>query len=757
MRPQPGNPGGPSEVLLTLAVAVAAALAPLPILHHWFALLDEGYVLGIADEINRGKMLYRDVNVDAPFPGAFYLLALWFRWAGTSVEASRWLGHLGFVVYAVSFFRIARAFLSRGWAAGLVVVLLGYRVWAFPQWQIYSYSLIAATLVVLAAALTLHGARKRSSGWTALGGVVIGAAVMCKQDYGLAVTGGTGLALLVAPFLESSERPTAAGVLASPLLFGVAAVAVPVLSFGWLAWHGALDGLVQQTFVVPFTYVFEFTGYPRLPDFWSLGQDAMMRSDIAAYVPSIIATLWWSPCPECWVDDLGRGWAYRQTAILDTALRLVFWAPILATGLALVLWFAVPIVRRVRGVASPGIRPRLLLVGLAGGFLLAFNPPRDWAHLVMVYPPSIAVGAVLLRDGLERLPAAVARMLRGVVVACVVAFVLVTSALMDDLRGRIDYWVESDRAGVAIDGANGPIITDVLEYADREIDRARPVPVLPIQPMLGFLADLEPAGGFSVIWPVQDPSRDDRFIADMEERRGEHVIYSLSQYVKLGSFESNAPRLFEYLAREFEIDAVFSRTPFGPLVTALSRRAPEDRWSGSIGERVRIDGGRWVTWPFGQVLLPEEGSERVDLHLEASPATRELRLAYGVNPDRWLGLDTGPFTFRIAAREGDTRQVLFEDTLDPARRVQDRRWHPVRIDLAPYRGRAVDLSLEIDGVSEPLAGWFEPRVGPSQPAGEKLPWKPRGMRSSSQTRARGAESIAKASRTSMALRSPGAS
>src|SRR5262249_58996241 len=64
-----------SELLLYLAAGLAALAVQLPIAAHWLSLLDEGYLLAIADALNRGKLLYRDVYVDAPFPRAFYVPA----------------------------------------------------------------------------------------------------------------------------------------------------------------------------------------------------------------------------------------------------------------------------------------------------------------------------------------------------------------------------------------------------------------------------------------------------------------------------------------------------------------------------------------------------------------------------------------------------------------------------------------------------------------------------------------------------------
>ena len=59
------------EALSTLGVALAAVAIQLPIYDRHLALLDEGYLLALAEEIARGKLLYRDVYVDNPFPCAF--------------------------------------------------------------------------------------------------------------------------------------------------------------------------------------------------------------------------------------------------------------------------------------------------------------------------------------------------------------------------------------------------------------------------------------------------------------------------------------------------------------------------------------------------------------------------------------------------------------------------------------------------------------------------------------------------------------
>ena len=149
---------------------------------------------------------------------------------------------------------------------------------------------------------------------------------------------------------------------------------------------------------------------------------------------------------------------------------------------------------------------------------------------------------------------------------------LVSLALMADLRRTINWPLDGARGGVHVDPRNGPIIEDVLAYVKRNVPPDEALPVYPVQPMLGFLAGRTTAGGYYVIWPFQDAGRDAAIIADLERNHVSHVVYSLSQYAHLRSFQTNATELFDYLASHYEIDQVFSREPNGPLVVALRRR-----------------------------------------------------------------------------------------------------------------------------------------------------------------------------------------
>ncbi|MBM4265086.1 MAG: hypothetical protein FJ144_00500 [Deltaproteobacteria bacterium] len=712
-----------TDAAITALIGVAALLYPLFFFDRWIGLLDEGYIHAIADDVNRGAVLYRDVYIDNPFPGSFHLLALWFRLFGTSVLSSRVLALVGFAVYAASFYRIVRASVPRAWALGFIVFLFAYRVWAFPHWQVYSYSLASATLITAAAALLVSAVQHGSFAWIAAAGLVAGLSAVCKQDYGFAVTGGLGLALLLLPLLRREAKGWTDWI-ARPATFGAGVAVVLGFMVLWLASRGALDEFVQQAVVQPLRGAVGFGAYPRLPDPWPLwGQDAHLREQVGHYFPSILVTLWWS--------SLSVGSLWRDTAFWDVTLKVVFWLPILAYALAAALWLGRGAADAARGrPASLFVSPaRVLLLGFAGGFLIAFPPPRDWTHLMMIYPPQAAVGAVLLFDLDRRLGGTLRRVLRVGAAIVVAALFLSGFAMAIELRRQMSWPIDSPRAGVYADVQNGPILDDVLAWAREESPSGEPLPVYPLQPMLPFLAGREIAGGFHVIWPVQDPSRDVRIIDDLERRRPARVVYSLSQYQHLGRFQDNAPQLFDYLVDHYEIDRVFSRERLGPLLVGLARRPDELRDATSLpydGERA-LDGAEPARWPFADVLEVEVGTplepRSARLRLRVDPDRPLLALSYGLNPDRWMDLQDGPFTFtaEVVPLSGGVPHEVLRETIDPAGDVSARAWRAAEVDLAPFAREPVEVVLRVAATERPkqprdLAGWTV-RVKPDAASG----------------------------------------
>jgi len=673
------------EALLTAGVGLAAVAIQLPIFDRWLALLDEGYLLELADEVNRGKLLYRDVYVDAPLPGAFYAMAAWFRVAGTSVWSARLLAVALFALFAMLLFRVGRAVLPHGWALVLAALGLCYRIWAFPHWHMVSYSSLAATLLTAALVLGLRHVATGSRTAVLASGALAGAAILCKQDYGAGVGGALGLFLAARPLVGRRGFAPAALYAA-----GGALVVLPAFAAVWAA--GLLGPLVEQAFVRPLALVSTF-GYTHLPPLRPLlHQDGALRAQIGSYFPAILLTLRW--------EDIAAGWLYGETPLWDLALKVVFYAPYLVWAAAALLW-------------ARGAR-RLLVLAYAAGFLVAFNPPRDWVHLMMVFPPTLVLGTALVAAASPRAPRAAA----AVTALGLVAAAAVSAGLAADLRHEFAWPLHTSRAGIRADARHGPIIEDILAHVAAHAPPGTPVPVWPVQPMLEFLAGREGAGGFHVIWPGQDPARDRRIIADLEGRDVVVIVYSLSQYADLGSFRQNAPELYAYLVRHWTIERVFTRERFGPLLCALRRRTTP-AVGRPLADRLDRTPLAAAEWPFTPVLAERVGTPEAPvvarLPLDVPADGPRLDFAYGTNPERWLQAASGPFTFTLAIEDEARATTVFRADLDPSWRLEDRRWVDASVDLGAWAGRRLTLALSITAPAEPAAaadtaGWAEPRL-----------------------------------------------
>jgi hypothetical protein len=301
------------------------------------------------------------------------------------------------------------------------------------------------------------------------------------------------------------------------------------------------------------------------------------------------------------------------------------------------------------------------------------------------------------------------------------AIVLLTAASLDlvgTLRRTITWPLASARAGVRVDVHNGPLVDDVLAWIAANAPPGEPVSVYPMQPMISFLAGREVAANFQVIWPVQGADRDRKIIADLERRRPHAIVYSLVGWEHLGSFRDNAPALWRYLVEHYELARTFARERWGPMFSGLIRReTPATGWPlldafAASPELVRTQ------WPFAEVVAARIGTPAarhpaaVRLHVPEAGGTLAFR--FGINPDRWLWAAGGPFTFEITV-DGRTE---FRATLDPAGRLEDRRWMDGRIDLRAWAGRDVTVALAVTSPLPPpgvpdTAGWSEIRVEPA--------------------------------------------
>ncbi len=99
--------------------------------------------------------------------------------------------------------------------------------------------------------------------------------------------------------------------------------------------------------------------------------------------------------------------------------------------------------------------------------------------------------------------------------------------------------------------------------------------------------------------------------------------------------------------------------------------------------------------------------------------TVRLKTGIGLLPDAWPRSGDGA-GFRVLLDDG-RRRTLFHAHLDPRRRAADRRWIPVDIDLSPWAGQVVLLTLATDPgpAADPTwdwAVWRDPTLVPGSPS-----------------------------------------
>lgn len=683
--------------LAVLGVAAVALAVQLPFYDRWVSFMDEGHILAFADILAKGGELYRDATL-YPLPGAFYLLAGAFHVLGTSILVAREVVVVEFAIFVAAVFVVLRRLVSPSLALVGVALLFVYRVWAFPHWQMYSYSSTALCLVAVALALLAPFLAGGGRGWLVAAGAAAGLAVVCKQDYGVALLLALNAAVLVA--VRTGPRPTAS----LPAL--VALDGPPLVLGAALLLHYAQQGLLaemlRQTVLGHVVGLATFE-YPSLPPLWPLfRQDPALRDTYGhvVWVPPIIYTVDWEPARASWL--------YRETAVWDTALKLFFYGPyVLAAAGVLRLWRMRATLREATRRTRTLVELAVLAVAVSALLVVSLNKPRDYVHMAVLYWPFLVLLVVYGQAAGGR-----SRGL-GLVVATTallvtLPFVRYTIGLARGLAAQHPTPLAAARGGIRVRPAEARVLDDAVVWAQATASPAESVAVLPYFPVLSFLADRRgPHRSSYVVWPVPDhPDRDRQIIAAMEREQTPAVLYSVTQWPQFPRFETYAAPIVDYLVEHFETTRVFSPDPWGYILLGLERRraapagTPLPVATGRVfeidgdGTRRSADAGAFAVtrWPFRDVMAiqPSAGGARHELVLPLTvPPGARLTTALGMHPARWVGYPALAVTFRVRV-DGET---VIERTLDPQRNVADRGWTEVDVPLEGHAGRTVELGF----------------------------------------------------------------
>jgi hypothetical protein len=543
-----------------------ACVFQLPFFDRWFGFMDEGHVLLFADIVASGGELYRDATI-YPLPGAFYLLAGAFGILEPSILLSRWIVVIQFSVFASLVFVLLRRLVSRGYAILGVFLILVYRAWAFPHWQIYSYSTTALLLLVISMLLLLRFFETGRRRALALAGLCFGLGVLCKQDYGAAFLLAMTFALAVHTLSLRAEQRQRFW----PLFvwFIVPAALVGVATGLHFLRQGLLGDLTRFTVLNHFTGMtaFEYTTFPPL--FPLFEQDPTLRSLAGPfkYMPGLMFTVDWEIIKE---HPL-----LLDTAIYDAIMKAVFYGPYL-----LLLAGVIRQWRRRSALGDPSQRQsflgELLLLSLGVAFILlvTFNRPQDYLHLAVLYWPLVCL-AVVMAHGLLHERRRLTWVLTVLLLLPAGVAIAYTGHLLWGLRTMHSDLIPGERGGVYALPSEARLLTEVVDHIRSNSSHDEPVAVIPYFPILQFLADRRgPHRTSYIVWPFPEiPDRDRQIIDAMETMRTRLLIYNYTQFLNFPPLEDYAPELFAYLVENFEVERVFTFDAWGYKLGAFRRSA----------------------------------------------------------------------------------------------------------------------------------------------------------------------------------------
>ncbi len=654
------------DAALALALFALALALQLPIALRWLNYTDEGRVLQAAAEIDRGKVLYRDVIMPDPGPGVFYLLAGLLRATGPSLTAAmpRWPALL----------------------AGLGFVPL--RLLAFPGWHGFHYASCGAFLVTLAFALLLVGLRRARPGLVAVAGAVGGLGFVTRQDLGAASL----LAMLIATALVAERPARRASVVG--LAVGAGLVVLGVVTF--FTAQDALGPLVQQTVLTPLAGrsrgvgAWRYQQMPALRPF--LAQDPVLRASLLWYAPSIVGTLYW--------DALVGSRVFQQTGLVDAAVKsafvlVLFGAAALAAFNPPHDWyhlaaisFPVPLLAALVIDRMPGRtrRPALVLATACALAALAVTVRvhrdlrRQYDTPVRTHAGTVWLAAADARP-LADLLAYVDAQLRPEDPLPVFPNFPIVQFLAARPAGTSTFYIWPERP---------PDDTDERLVAELEAARPRLV--------------------------VYSPTQPETLVRRLRDNAPGLFAYLVDHYRIVRSFVPDRPGVvFTALAPHTPEPALFD------LVALLDQAAVRVACDGTSrevtgNERAAIAGVD--LWPFRRVIYarPTFGGTTTLAFPLRLPAGSHLRFGYGINLDRWSSPPAAAITFRVSVVTGDgTERELWRATVDPGRRPPERDWQEEDLDLAGLGSRDVTLLLATStdaraGEVRDFAAWAEPRV-----------------------------------------------
>jgi hypothetical protein len=722
-------------------VLVSSLALQLLIYDRWISLLDEGAIVQIADQINHGKLPYRDA-VHVALPGVFYLTAALFRVFGPSFLVGRYLMVAVFTVFVVLVYLLARSLLGRGAALGAALIAVAYRIWAFPHWHMLSYTPLAITCLMGAVTILASDIRRPHKVKPLFAGLLVGLGITFKQDCTAVALGALGLLVLLTPPRPGPRwRPA----FKRALTFGIAGLVPPTLAVLAFVPSGLALEVLRQTIWFPLVaqpvwapslegQPHPYIGFPPLWPPWA-PDEAIRRFGFFSYFPSLLLDMRWR--------DILRNPVFQHTALPEMYVRAAYCLPY-----ALLAFFTAREIFLARNAATVHARSLRLLLVFGVALMASFNRPRDWIHLMILYPPIIILLAVFVDMVAGSAPGVRRRLAQGTAAAATALALVLSFGVALAARTYYSSALATPRAGVRVNEdvavCLGPLIETLTPATGPGNPAAgengpAPLAALPYHPTLNFLTGRPLATRFFTMLPLEEfPNRQEQILTDLARDPRTEMVYSLQHAASIPRPQTFAPKLFDVLVEGYRLGEgpgeIFNGTrPEGLLFARLMPRPSSSEpvvydFAAHLAEATVHEVGGWhdgpptpagtdsrvsiEAWPFERPVIAVTPASPPGHTLLAYavdvPAAARLRFGAGINPDEWTHFL--PIGARFIVRVDDA--VVFDRAIDPRANFDDRRW--VWMDLPiPAGRRTIVFEVAADngfGAQPNLAGWARPRI-----------------------------------------------
>jgi len=133
-----------------------------------------------------------------------------------------------------------------------------------------------------------------------------------------------------------------------------------------------------------------------------------------------------------------------------------------------------------------------------------------------------------------------------------------------------------------------------------------------------------------------------------------------------------------------------------------------------------VEGSGAEREPVEPRMILSDGVERAAIvaHAPTTIQFAEVPIPPGAHLDLGIGTEDrrkagkrGKVRFAVAVTDSSGKaEILWSRSLAPGEREEDRGWHDERIDLAPYAGSRLSISLRTEGRPDLMAAWSNPVV-----------------------------------------------